>query len=209
MKKKMKSLYFILPLFFLLGISGKADVAPDPGYTRVQTDLIVETTEELSDYAFFLDFFGDLRKVEIKSNGQTVIPSTGGGARYGSGTLLAISKKNLTANGLSETLTPEQLKNLAESIKNKKIEGVIELAKHSFREDVRVGQSAANPHYTIKREGNNLVAVRAPGASPTMQIEKVLNQHSMLIYYLTGGILLSLAAIVGGILIFRKASKKG
>src|SRR5689334_3679845 len=94
-----KNLAILLPVILLFTIFAKADVPPDKGFVRVQIDLVTETMEDVSDYQFFLDFYGDLREVEIKSNGRTVIPPMGGGARYRTAKFLAISKNNLKSFG--------------------------------------------------------------------------------------------------------------
>src|SRR6185369_14539048 len=111
------NLGILLPIILLFTFLVKADIAPDPGMVRVKIDLVIETTEDLSDYRFFLDFYGDLREVAVKSKGRTTIPSMGGGARYNSGKLLAIPKKSLS--GFDEKLSTEQLENLSASLKNK------------------------------------------------------------------------------------------
>ena len=74
----MKKLGLILSLILIFTVFAKADIPPDPGFKRVSVDLNIEIKEDLSDYRFFLDFYGDLREVEVKK-GSNSIPSMGGG----------------------------------------------------------------------------------------------------------------------------------
>lgn len=46
----------ILPFILFFSFSVKADVPPDAGNVRVKIDLITETTEDLADFRFFLNF---------------------------------------------------------------------------------------------------------------------------------------------------------
>lgn len=63
MNKKIRT---VLLLIFVFVISTKADVAPAPDEMRVAADLNITTEADVSDYRFFLDFYGDLREVEVK-----------------------------------------------------------------------------------------------------------------------------------------------
>lgn len=201
-----KNFAFLLPVILLFTVFAKADVAPDPGYKRVTIDLVTETVEDLTDYRFFLDFYGDLREVEIKSKGRTVIGAMGGGARYRSGTFLAIPQKSL--KGFEEKLSSEQLKNLSESIKAKKIEGVTELARHRFAEDIPVGENPGAVFYTITREKDALKATRNVEDKPTSGSGQQLILPDSRAGVTIAGIFISLAVLIVGILAFRKATKK-
>lgn len=200
-----KNWIIIISLIFLFSLYVKADVPPDAGNVRVKIDLIAETAEDLSDYRFFLDFYGDLREVEIKSKGRTTIPPMGGGARYSSGTFLGIPRQSL--GGYKEKLSVEQAENLSKAIKNKEIAGVVELAKHRFSADIPKGEKAPAVYYIIKREENSLRTERiAEENAPTNTSPMVfLNSR---ISYVVSGILITLAILLAGIFAFRKVSKK-
>jgi hypothetical protein len=201
-----KNFVFVLPVFLLFTFLVKADVPPDPGYKRVTVDLVTETAEDLSDHRFFLDFYGDLREVEIKSKGRTVIEPMGGGARYRSGTFLAIPKKSL--NGFEEKLSSDELKTLSESIKAKKIEGVTELAKHRFTLDIPKGETPGEVFYTITREKEALKATRNAEETPkSVAVPQLISPNSRTGLTI-GGIFISLAVLIVGVLAFRKAAKK-
>ena len=195
----------LIPLILLFTFFVKADVPPDPGYNRVKIDLVTETTEDLSDYRFFLDFYGDLREVEVKSKGRTEIPSMGGGARYSSGTFLAIPKKSL--NGFEEKLSNEQSEKLSKAIKEKQIEGVAELAKHRFSADVPKGEKPPETFYRLKREENTLKAEKVTEEKPKSTSSPLIAADSRT-SLVAAGIFLTLAVLVIGVWSFRKVSKK-
>lgn len=179
-----------LSIILLCAFIAKADVPPLPGLGRVKTDLVLETKEDLSDYRFFLDFYGDLKEIKVNNNSQTTIPSVGGGARYADGTLLAIPGKNL--NQFADD-SPTSLKNLSQALREKKVEGVIELTKHKFIKDTLLGLTLAKPFYTIEREANTLKIVQTSELNKTVII---------------AGILIAAAIFLFGFFLFRKASKK-
>ncbi len=196
----------LLPVLLLLAITGIADVPPEADYVRVRNNLVIETKEDLTDFRFFIDFYGDLKEIEIKSKARTTIPPMGGGARYSSGTLFAIPVKSLS--GFAGKLTPEQLKNLSQSIKNKKIEGVQELFIHRFSQDNPKDQAKEDFYYTITRIGQNLVAEILPEGWPKLNKEKELIPQPNRSNIIIGGILLTIAALIVGLFIFRNVSKK-
>lgn len=140
----MKKLGLILPLILLFTAFVKADVPPDPGFKKVSVSLNIETKEDLSDYRFFLDFYGDLHEVEIKK-GSNSIPSMGGGARYSSGTLWAIPKNSLK---------DEDKEQISQALKDNKIAGAIKLAQHSFAQTIPESQTKdfQNPPYILERD---------------------------------------------------------
>jgi hypothetical protein len=167
---------------------------------------VTETAEDLSDYRFFLDFYGDLREVEIKSKGRTTIPPMGGGARYRSGTFLAIPKKSLS--GFEDKLSAEQLSNLSKSIKEKEIEGVVELAKHRFSADVPKGEKPSETYYVIKRAENTLRSEKITEENPKSNASPHLAAAGSRTSLVIGGVLMALAALAIGVFAFRKVSKK-
>ena len=83
----------ILAIFFLLAITAgplMADVAPDPGFVSVRINLVLETDDDLSGIRFFV-LSGDIvREIVVKRGEQMTVNPLGGGARYRSGTLIAV-----------------------------------------------------------------------------------------------------------------------
>lgn len=207
-------LAIILLAILLFSFIAKADVPPDPGFERASIKLITETTEDLSDYRFFLDFFGDLRKVEIKSKGRTEVPwSGGGGVRYRGASFLAIPKKSL--GSYEGKLNQEKSSNLAQAIKSKEISGVVILAQHYFSRDVPKGEIPAESYYRLIREDNTLKAETVTEEKPkTTSSKEPKTTSSQLIAsdsrtgMIVGGILLTLAALAIGVFAFRKVLKK-
>ncbi|HEY8560746.1 MAG TPA: hypothetical protein VIL74_10265 [Pyrinomonadaceae bacterium] len=191
-------------LFFSFGV--KADVPPDPGYTRVGIDLVTETSEDLADYRFFIDFYGDLREVGINSKGRTSISPMGGGARYSSGVLWAVPKKSL--KDLEEKPDYQKLEALGRSIKNKEIDGAVELAKHRFSADVPKGTKPAEVYYVIKRAENTLLAERVEKEAPKSDSAPLAVGSGARTPLVMGGLFMTLAILAIGVLAFRKASKK-
>lgn len=168
MNKKIRT---VLLLIFVFVMSAKADVAPDPDEMRVVADLYITTEADVSDYRFFLDFYGDLREVEVKSKASTIIESMGGGARYSSGTLIAIPKNKL--KDFSAKPTKEQISAFSNSIKDKSIES-IELGKHQFINTIKIShrKNWTYPTYRIEREGNTLRMLKANDITPKISLEE-------------------------------------
>ena len=154
----MKKLGLILSLILIFTVFAKADIPPDPGFKRVSVDLNIEIKEDLSDYRFFLDFYGDLREVEVKK-GSNSIPSMGGGARYGSGTLWAIPKKSLK---------DEDKDQISKVLSENKIVRAIKLTQHQFAQTVRDSETnnIQNPPYILERDAERgLKITRTAGIS--------------------------------------------
>ncbi len=191
LKFKLPSLAALL----LLAVVIKADIPPDPGYKRVSISLEIETKEDLSDYKFYFDFNGEVREIAIKNKGTSTLPPMGGGARYSSGTLLAIPNKNLKEPG--KAISHEQLQNSSQPINDNKIE----LLKHRFSQDVLIYESGTSPVYLIERVGNTLNATKKNGESISSQ---KFGNGIML-----AGILIALAVLMVGILLFRRVLKRG
>ena len=201
-----KYLALIVPVILLFTFFARADVPPAAGYVRVSINLVTETTEDLSDYRFFLDFYGDLREVEIKSKGRTEIPPMGGGARYSSGTFLAIPKKSLS--GYEDKLSNEQLSNLSKAIKANEIQGVTELAKHRFSADLPKGEKPPGTFYRLKREENTLRAEKITDDKPNSKSSPQVVAADSRTGFVIAGVLMTLAVLVIGVFAFRKVWKK-
>lgn len=185
-----------LLLVFLFTLSIKADVPPFPGFGRIDIDLVLDTKEDLSDYRFFLNFYGDLREIKVNSKSQTTIAPMGGGARYAKATLLAVPKNNLTAFAGD---SPETLTRISELIQENKLEGVTTLTVHNFREESPLGiKFKNNPSYLIVREGNTISLIRSSNGG--------LSSYG--IAAITAGILITVAILIFGVFLFRKVFKK-
>ena len=181
MVKRKVGLILFLILIFMAPV--KADVAPDFGYTRISINLNIETDEDVSDYRFYFDFSGDKREVEIKSPGMTTLPSMGGGVRYSSGALWAVSKTESRQEP-------------------------IELIKHQFSRTVSFFEAGkqTEPKYRLIRDGNSLKLVKISDESAPNNL--TILKNPFLLILIIGAILFSLAAASTGYILFRKVLKK-
>ena len=209
---KINPALFLLIFLGLINVA-KADIAPAPDEMRVTSDLTINTDQDLSDYRFFLNFLAAVREVEVKSNGQTVIPSQGGGALYSSGTLLAVPKKNLTDfPDKLQTSNDEKHKSLANAIGEGKIPGIIELGKHSFYRTIKKSERAnwTYPVYRIEKEGASLKMVKEADLAPKMSLEEQKLVESGWFYrpVIIAGVLIAFGVLLTGVFLFRKVLKK-
>lgn len=216
-----KILVMVLIMVSFLATFVSADVPPDPDEMGVSANLNITTEADLSDYRFFVDFYGDLREVEIKSKSSTIIEPMGGGARYRSGTLIAISKKQL--KDLPEKLTNEQLSTLSKSIQDKSKES-IELVKHQFSNTIKLSQREnwTYPTYRLERTGDSLKMVKLNDISPKISLEEEVKMRGGGIDFSVFGISKGLtpfgyivlvgfptfAIIILGIWLFRRKGRK-
>ena len=93
----MKPLFLTIVTFVILAsvIPARGDIPPDPGYTRVRTNVVLEIKEPIPEYRFFLVSDNISREIFLKPGDKTLVDSPGGGARNRSGTLVAVPVKNL------------------------------------------------------------------------------------------------------------------
>ena len=219
MTKKAKSLLGILAAVLALTQLINADIAPGPNERRVSANLIIETAEDLTDYRFFVDFYGAVHEIEIKGSSQTSIPPLGGGARYSSGTLLAIPKKNL--NDYSEKIISpyqEPGKNLSDAIAQKKIEGIIQLGKHQFSAVIKKSQEWTSPTYKIEKENGTLKLIKSGNVTSPTSSERKGGGIDFAIYGISKSLTPSgyifiigfptVAIILLGIWLFRRKGRK-
>lgn len=214
--RKSIGLILFIGVLILISISfAKADIAPNSDEVQLSYPLIIETSDDLSDYRFFLKFSGDVREIEIKNNGKTEIPLMGGGARYSGATIFAIPKKSLKAfpNKIEDSYD-ENGKRFSDLIREKKIEGVIELGNHSFSRLIKKSESAkyVNSSYILAKDdekGLKLIRLEVPkGKGGTdfsvYGIQKSLTPFGYLI--LIG--FPTAAIVILGIWLFRKKGRK-
>lgn len=194
----------VLLLIFAMSVLVKADVPPQRGYVRVRTDFVVETKEDLSEYRFFLNFYGDLREVQLKPNSKQTIPSVGGGARYSSAQFLAIPKTKLPQ---SDKFTDDESTNIALAIRDRKIEGLVELGTHSFIQDVKNAnkKKVVTPTYLVSRsEGTLVMTQQKKNLKKVSWLEDEEDSPNTTI----ASVFLSLSIIFGGVFLIRKKSKE-
>lgn len=203
---KKSKLLSILLLILCLTQFAKADVAPDADEMRMTADLIINTDTDLSDYKFFLAFAVSVRDVELKSKGNTVLESGGGGAAFSRGSLFAIQKRKLKEFG--GEITAEQIKTLSGGNNI----GAIELGKHQFSQTIKVSEREkwTYPTYKLEREGDVLKLTKLHDISPKISLEEEsqINRGKYLTYTIIAGLLIALAILITGVFLFRKVLKK-
>ena len=160
----------IISALFLLAISVfslRADVAPPPGYTKVNVSIVLEVTEDFPDYRFFLVSGNLVKEIFFKKNEKTTVGSLGGGARYNSGNVVAIPRKSLISFG--ENPAGEKLKAFETAVSDwGSIAGSIKLISHSFGREVKDADAHNVPDtaYRIEKTADG------PTASPLKTDEK-------------------------------------
>ena len=201
-----------LPLMFFISLCSfgvYGDVAPDPGYTRVSVDLILDAQDEFSDHRFFLQSPIDIEEISLKK-GETIIESTnrGGAKRYA--TLLAVPRDVLAKSSESG-----DLKWLNDQIRSKKIEGVVELAKHTFQSTIPIGEKSGwkNPVYKLEKDASKGIKAtlvqQTGGGEVSFGLYDIEKSYTPLAYSLViGGVLFSGAMVLLGIWIFRGKRQK-
>lgn len=204
----------ILAIFFLLAITAgplMADVAPDPGFVGVRINLLLETDDDLSGIRFFV-LSGDIvREIVVKRGEQMTVNPLGGGARYRSGTLIAVPAKSIEIPTGSGDL-PADLQ--AKLLKNE-IPGTITLLTHSFRRDVRKADEGKwkDALFKLQRVGaTGVSASQVSGGNPNDSPEQPPGPFSPVVdksplFWVSVGVgsVLTLVFIFAGAWVFRRS----
>lgn len=197
-------------LMMLFALSAFGDVAPDPGYTRISLNLVLESQDDLSNYRFFIKSGADAKEILLKKGESTVIEPLGGGAYYRAGTLVAVPRKSL--EGFSDTPSGQKLSELQKAVYDGKVAGSIELVKHSFSREVPVLETGwQDPVYRIDRNGAHLKAVHVSGGANISKIDS--SESSGRFFWqgvgamLVAGVFLAFGLAIIGVIYFRKRAK--
>ena len=185
-----------------------ADVPPPRNEMRIDIDLAFTPREDFDDYRFFLASGRELEEITIKKDVPVIINSEnrGGSNRYA--TLIAIPKTSLKG---SAKLSDDEQQKINVSILKKESDGFISLIKHTFSEDIPIGERVNKkyPTYEIKREGKLPKAFEGQGVS-----RKLNDEEEAIITFakyekatIIGGVLLTLAVLFGGVFLFRRSRK--
>lgn len=181
-------------LLLVLCTATFADVAPDPGYSYIPVDLILEPTQDLSAFRFFLLSPADLEEVRIAAGSPTVISARnrGGVSLYG----------RLFAVPISEIGTDQPNEEDPDGFRNR-YESAHEVLSHSFKEEVSVIQKPfwKGPIYKLSADGGRVWATK-------IQVD---SSRSLLIYavpMVIGGVLIAMGIAIIGIWLFRRSRKK-
>jgi hypothetical protein len=207
MMKNMLNKYLVLMLFAVIfSLSVFADVPPPRNEMRVDIDLAFTPREDFDDYRFFVAAGRNLEEITIKKDVPVIInaENRGGSNRYA--TLIAIPKTSM--KGVTK-LPDEEQEKINVSIYKKENNGYVELLKHTFSEDIPIGERRDKkfPTYEIKREANLPKAFEGQGIS-----KKISDEEEAIISFakyekatIIGGSLLTLAVLVGGVYLFRRS----
>ena len=151
----------LLSAFALCSIAF-ADVAPDPGYTRVSANLILESDADLSAYRFFLESPMRVDEVKINSGGPTLIEAAGrgGAAQFGRLIAVPVSETNSISGDLSGPL-------LESFIREKRFPNAKELLSHNFQATIPIVEKASwqDPVYRISIADGVISASPVSGGS--------------------------------------------
>ncbi|MEP6945481.1 MAG: hypothetical protein ABJA02_06145 [Acidobacteriota bacterium] len=200
-----------LLVLFASCIAIYADVPPDSGYQRVSTNIVIESADDLADFRFFLQSGRIVKEVEVKKGEQTVIHPLGGGAFYGSGTLLAVRAKDLSSFGSDNDAVEK-------AVFEGGIPDIIRLVDHRFTRDVRTSEASVfkDSVYRLERNKDGLVTASAvTTADPIPEHAPVTAPFGVSagigkIGWATiiAGCLMTLGLIVFGAMMFRRSNQK-
>lgn len=193
-----------------------ADIAPEPGFTRVRLNILIEAKDDFPDFRFFLVSGDMVKEIAIKTGDRTTVGPLGGGARYNAGSVVAIPARDLDRFG--ENPTGEKLKELEAAIAQDQIAGTIKLIAHSFGRDVRQAEASRwkEPLYRFEKKAEKgITAVLVSGGANENK-----NDSGKGTFYSTepkptafwtavvGGSLITLAFIFIGVRLVRRSKTK-
>jgi len=174
-----------------------ADVAPDPGYTNISADLIIETSEDLSAYRFFLESPMRVEEIKINTGSPTTVSASGraGAAKFAK--LIAVPITDMTISG---ELTPSLLENL---IRRHAFANAREILSHNFQTTVSVVEKPLwkPPVYRLSIQNGAVAATKISEESG----------HSLLFYAIPVvlvGVLITIGIAIIGFWLFRRSRKK-
>ena len=200
--KPGRSVAAVLLMIVLAGVT-YADVAPATGYIRIDTGVVLETKDDLGKYRFFLVSNDLVRPINLKKGEKAFVGSLGRGARYSSGTIVAIPAKSLSSFG--EDPRDEKLAEMKAAIAKDGVTGAIKLITHLFRRDVPQAEAVtvSDAMYRIEKTATGLTAVPSgPKAAPAgSSVGRSIGAE------VVAGILLSLGFMALGFCRFRPPAR--
>jgi hypothetical protein len=185
-----------------------ADVPPARNEMRINVDLAFTPRDDFADYRFFLASGSKLEEITLKKDVPVIINGENRGGSQRHTRLIAIPKASLQDKA---KLTDDEQEKIIVSIYKKENNDYIELIKHSFQEDIPIGERVNKiyPVYEIRREANLPKAFEGQGIS-----RKINDEEETIISFakyqkatIIGGILITLAVIFVGIYMIRKRKK--
>ena len=187
-----------------LATAASADIAPDPGYTRVSSGLVLESAADLSGFRFFLVSAMDVEEVRIAPGAPTRIEASGrgGAARYAKLIAVPLSDTGQISGDLSGPL-------LESMIREKRFPNAVELLSHNFQPTVPEWEKGgwSDPVYRISIDDGKLSATQVAGGRPSgAQLTYSILQFAW--PAAAAGFLLACAIAVMGVWLFRRRRAK-
>jgi hypothetical protein len=200
-----------IPAIFLIIFSfaavALADAGPEPGYVRVGAPLIVTPRDDFAGYRFFLDSPGGLEEIKLVKGKTTTVSTEGRAGTMKYTTLIAISNQDL-GGAFDGPATPERMDALQAAIRDKKVNGVIELLSHDFDAYIKKKEKKTwkNPAYILKASADKKIeAVETkPAGKKKGEVEDGEDGTSHMAANIAAGSLLSLSFIFGGVWFSRR-----
>jgi hypothetical protein len=186
-----------------------ADVPPARNEMRIFVDLAFTPRDDFADYRFFIAYGGGLNEIEVKKDVPVILEGSKHGGQLRTSSLIAIPKKELEGVG---KMSDEQEQKIVVSVIRRDNKGYIELIKHTFQEDIPIGERVNKiyPVYEIRREANLPKAFEGQGIS-----KKINDEEEAIITFakyekatIIGGVFLTLAVLLLGVYLFRRSRKK-
>jgi hypothetical protein len=187
----------ILVALLIFAVPAWADVPPDPGFTNVSADLIIETAADLSAFRFFLESPNRVEEIKVSSSSLTRIDAAGRAGVAKVAKLIAVPISDIT---ISSELTPSLLENL---IRRKTFANARELLSHNFQTTVSVVEKPVwkPPVYRLSLENGVVTATKVSEGS-----------GSSLLFYaipvVIVGVLIAIGIAIIGLWLFRRSRKK-
>lgn len=206
MNKKKLAFSILLISFGIFSV--KADIAPDPGYTRISVNLILDVQEDFAEHRFFLQSPIDIEEIILKKGEIKSFDSLnrGGAKRYA--TLIAIPRDELDRFGITVLLKGDNYINpewLYKEVQSKKFKGVVELINHSFQKTIPLSEKTNSQNSVYRLERDEVKGIKAmhiqPADGVSYEMYPLYNNTPLLIM---GGGFISAAVIFLGIWFFRK-----
>lgn len=203
----------VLLVLAALVSAGRADFAPDPGYSSISAPLTIQTDEDLSDYRFFIESPMRLEEISIQKGNPTVVDPEG---RAGAGrivTLWAVPRKSIADE--SAFTDAAKLPDTDAALRDGRIAGAIKLLSHSFQTTVSDEEKSVweNPVYRVTRDDAKGLIANRTGGQTTKAGQNVpasgatKSSERSLQIALAGGVVFLLAAVGLGLWFLRRASK--
>lgn len=182
----------------MLSVTGSADVAPDPGYTNVSADLILESAVDLSAYRFFLESPMAVEEVKLDVGSPTVISASGRGGAERYGKLIAVPVGDITISG---DLSGGLLEGL---VRQKRFPNARELLSHSFQATISIVEKPIwkPPVYWLAIENGSVTATKVSGG----KVGGWALRYAIPV--IAGGVLIAVGIAIIGILLFRRSRRK-